>query len=163
MSIRDEVRSVALMWLGGATASTERLANAILPLIEAHAAAREAAAVEREREALSGYLKPEQTPLERIEQDHKDILGLMKLLQLEKEKQTRLAADVQQFVRHETTDAFRLRKGIANVRKMLGRSRAVSIAAKRELDAELLRLLGADNDTPDEPAAPQGRQRRGVR
>ncbi len=100
---------------------------------------------EADNQALSEYLKPGQTAIERIEQDHKDILGLMKLLQLEKEKVARLAKDVQDFVKHETTDAYRLRVGIANVRTMLRRSRAVSIVAKREIDAEMLRLLGADN------------------
>jgi hypothetical protein len=125
---------------------------ALDPAVSQAARDLEAAARADEREKLSDYLKPGQTPLERIEQDHKDMLGLMKLLQLEKEKQARLAADVQKFVRHETTDAFRLRTGIANVRKMLGRSRAVSTAAKAELDAELLRLLGADNDPMPESA-----------
>lgn len=100
---------------------------------------------EADNQALSEYLKPGQTAIDRIKQDHKDILGLMKLLQLEKEKVARLAKDVQDFVKHETTDAYRLRVGIANVRTMLRRSRAVSIAAKREIDAEMLRLLGADN------------------
>jgi hypothetical protein len=68
--------------------------------------------VERLRECAE-YLKPGETPAQRMARDHKDILALMKLLQREKERVETLKTALHDAVSHNTENA-RLRDKYAH-------------------------------------------------
>lgn len=59
----------------------------------------ELATLKAERMECDQFLKPEQSPAERMKQDHQEILGLMKMLANEKERNEKLKLVVQDVVR----------------------------------------------------------------
>ena len=77
---KDEIAGLVERLQSGLAITTQPLMNEA-----ADALTTLSARVETLEAGMSQYLKDGQTPLERMEQDQADILGLMKLLQKEKE------------------------------------------------------------------------------